>query len=321
MPPLTGYRIRPYAGAPDLPGIERVRAAIRAHEGDVWLPGPDQRPLPDPTHCLVIEPGDGLDDGRNGGPGRALVGYSWFDWWTEVDGTRLYLLLGWVEPAHRRRGIGQAVLARQEAFARQAAQLHSGPGPALFGGNADDCQPDARELLLANGYTVAFTVVRMECDLRGPAPRRDLPAGLRLRPVRDDHHPAIHAAIEECFADSQHGHVARTFAQYQADLVDGAALWLWSVAWDGDQVAGVVIGTIQPDGTGLTNWVLVRAPWRRRGVARALLADCHANMAAAGLITTRLTTVAENANQTIALYESAGYRLVRWQPRYRKPIS
>jgi mycothiol synthase len=306
---VTGYRIRPYAGPADLPAIARVRALIRAHEGEVWLPGPDEPRLPDPTHCLIVE------------SGQAVVGYSWFDWWTEVDGTRLYLLLGWVDPAQRRRGIGQAVLARQESFARRAASLHSGPGSALFGGNADDCQPDTRELLLANGYTVAFTVVRMERELDGELERIALPAGLKLKPVRLDHHPAIHAAIEECFATSRHGHVARTFAEYQSDLVDGADLSLWSVAWDGDQVAGAVIGTIGADGNGRTNWVLVRPPWRRRGLAMALLADCHANMAAAGLSTTRLTTVAENVNRTVSLYEAARYRLVRRQPRYRKPIA
>src|SRR5262245_44510409 len=116
---LTGYRIRPYAGHEDLPAIERVRTLIRAHEGEAWLPGPDEPRPPAPTQGLTVE----CD--------VAVVGYSWFDWWTEVNGTRLYLLLGWVDPTHRRRGIGQAVLGRQEAFARHAATLHSGPGPAL----------------------------------------------------------------------------------------------------------------------------------------------------------------------------------------------
>jgi mycothiol synthase len=170
-----------------------------------------------------------------------------------VDGTRLHLLLGWVDPAHRRRGIGHAVLARQEAFARHTSALHSGSGPAVFGGNADDCQPDTRDLLLANGYTVAFTVVRMERDLRARLERHELPAGLELRPVRAEHHPAIHAAIEECFATSRHGHVGRTFAAYATDLVDGARLSLWRpaarIGWTSPETGRCVAPTLTALGT------------------------------------------------------------------------
>jgi len=53
---------------------------------------------------------------------------------------------------------------------------------------------------------------------------------------------------------------------------------LWQVAWEGDQVAGGVLGYLDPAENeeearkrGYTECVWVWRPWRRRGLARALL--------------------------------------------------
>src|SRR6187551_2788768 len=93
-----------YRGSGDLPGLDAVRAAVREAEHTIWMPGPDTVTDPDEQvpFCLIAAVGD------------QVVGYTWTDWWTEVDGTRLYLLLGWVAPAWRRLGIGTSMLRWQE---------------------------------------------------------------------------------------------------------------------------------------------------------------------------------------------------------------
>ena len=114
----------------------------------------------------------------------------------------------------------------------------------------------------------------------------------------------------------------RTFDDYRRDVVERQSnTCLWCVAWDGEQVAGVVINETGESGTGLTPWVAVRAPYRRRGLATALVRTGLARCAAAGLERVRISTVLENANQTVGFYERMGYREVVRKPRYRRPLT
>lgn len=295
-----GVRIRPY-GPADAQAVAAVRAALADAEGPVW------RPVPEPGRSLVARL-----HGRT-------VGYTYLCRWTEADATRLYLLLGWVLPAFRRRGIGTALLAGQE---RQAVALDAGrtpPGVAMFGGNAEPDQPDVRALLVGHGYRVAFTVVELAATPT-PQPPVVLPPGVALRPVEPQQHERIHAAIESSFADSRHGHTPRQLDEYLRDEVTGADLDLWQVAWAGEQVAGVVIGRTHPDRPATVPWVAVPPGWRRRGVASALLRAELQAMAHRGVPEVRISTVAENPHRTVALYQRTGFQVVDHHPRYRKPL-
>ncbi|HET6534093.1 MAG TPA: GNAT family N-acetyltransferase [Actinoplanes sp.] len=103
--------IRPYRG-PDDDAVRALRAAEPAvpviQPGDPW--------------ALVAQ------------SGGAVAGVSWVDWWTEQDGTRLYLLRGCVHPARRRQGVGRRLLAAQVAQALLQRSLRmladrASPGP------------------------------------------------------------------------------------------------------------------------------------------------------------------------------------------------
>jgi GNAT superfamily N-acetyltransferase len=68
----------------------------------------------------------------------AVVGYGWLDWWTEADGTNLFLLLGIVDPAARRQGVGTTLLAQQQtviptpAAVTTANQMRGPRRPLIF---------------------------------------------------------------------------------------------------------------------------------------------------------------------------------------------
>lgn len=325
LPPLpevagSDFACRPYQGSADLRDIDCVRAAIRTVEPHAWLPGPDTSGKPElEPFCLIgylRKPDDHI---------YSPVAYTWMQQWSEADGTRLWLLLGWVDPAARRRGVGRVLLAWQEqaALAHAVEEYGRVPEQAAFGGNADDDQPAARDLLLAAGYRMAFTVVNLACDPAGVASAAPvaLPDGLTERPLdHDSMHPRIHAAIEEAFQHSRNGHVPRTFEQYLHEVESREAdTDLWCVAWDGDEVAGVVVVGTRGDGSREIPWVAVRPAWRRRGLAEAMLRRVLARCAAAGVCSLAIATVQENQNQTVALYQKVGFQVVRRSPRYRKP--
>jgi ribosomal protein S18 acetylase RimI-like enzyme len=289
-------RLRPYEKPKDDNHIARVRDAARAVDGDVWLPGPDTDDGPAQA-CRLAE-ADGT-----------VVGFTWLTRWIEDDGTEVFLLSGVVDPAHRGRGYGTAMLRHQQAY---ASSLDSTMERTVLAANADDTQPDVRELLLRNGFRVAFTVVRMRCPVSEAAAPADLP--FQIRPVLPEHHPALHAAIVECFTGG-YGTEPLDYDDYLAGVRDTD---LWVVAWDGAEIAGLVTNEREADGTVDSPWVAVRPQYRRRGLASALLRRSLATMRANGITVATLRTVAENENDSVGLYEKAGYRVTQRLPRYRK---
>lgn len=167
-----------------------------------------------------------------------------------------------------------------------------------------------------------FNVAELACDPAAVSTGAvALPTGLTERPVTEADHRLIHAAIEESFAVGSHAHIARSYHRYRRDVAKGQAdTDLRCLAWDGDELAGAVLAAVRPDGAAEITWVVVRRPWRRRGIAYAMLRTVLARCASAGLTRVVITTVMENVNQTFTLYERAGFREVRRLPRYRKPF-
>jgi ribosomal protein S18 acetylase RimI-like enzyme len=312
-PAIPGLTFRLFQGEADILALKALRQEIEAIDGNTWFPGPDTvsaptcNPLQD---CLLAE----VD--------HKLIGSTWLTWWTENGGTQLYLHLGWITPAWRRKGIGRAILRWQELRLREIAKTQQlAAGSRIFGANADEGQSDNRALLLSEGYQVAFTLVEMRCQIpEAPLQVTPLPDGLVIRPVEETQLPAIYAANDEAFQESQTGHIRHSYDDFLRDLHwPQADTSFWFIAWDGDQVAGLVISEIDDEG-GHTLWVAVRRPWRQRGLAQALMTRSIQHFQERGVKQARLFTMMENRWRSVHLYESVGYQIVKRYPRYRKPI-
>jgi mycothiol synthase len=308
-PAIPGLAFRLFQGKTDFPSIEAVRKKVQAVDGDIWLPGPDTDPAPvcNPLQdCLIVEV-----DGQ-------VIGYTWLVWWSEHE-VELFLHLGGLVPEWRRKGIGRALLHWQEQRLRQIARRHPTAKPCVFGGNADETQPGNRALLLSEGYTVAFTLVWMTCQIPAePIQLAPLPGGLEIRAVAREQLPAIYAAHEEAFSENYDP--LKNYEIWLCDLGEpDADTGLWVVAWDGDQIAGYVISTSDDAGVH-TPWVGVRRPWRRCGLGKALMTRMLHRCQERGLTQADIGTRAENPGQSLHLYESVGYKVVQRMPRYRKPM-
>ena len=71
---------------------------------------------------------------------------------------------------------------------------------------------------------------------------------------------------------------------------------------------------------GWVSILTVRPPWRRRGIARALLLHAFAAFRERGKLQVGLGVDAENTSGAVALYEGVGMRVERRNDTYEKVL-
>ena len=94
--------------------------------------------------------------------------------------------------------------------------------------------------------------------------------------------------------------------------------------------AGLIFVALTIPLTRLTDWVArrqgwvnsvgVRRAWRRRGIARALVAESLCVLRGAGMTSAGLGVDAENEHGALGIYEACGFRVARTDRIYRKPL-
>jgi ribosomal protein S18 acetylase RimI-like enzyme len=164
-------------------------------------------------------------------------------------------------------------------------------------------------------------------DLREPFPEAPMPPGLEVRPVKTEQLRHIFEASNEAFRDHW-GSRDESEEEYKSQLESPEFHpELWKVAWDGDQMAGVVHNFVVEKENeeyhrkrGYTEGICVRRPWRKRGLARALIVQSMKMFRSMGTTETALSTDSQNISGAFRLYESVGYRKVKQQINFRKPI-
>ena len=156
-----------------------------------------------------------------------------------------------------------------------------------------------------------YEMVRLTLDDLPDAP---MPDGLQLRPVRPEHwRPIWEADIEAFSEDWDPNDASETgFQRFLGEPDQVPALW--QVAWDGDQIAGHVLVTINAEEDerfgrrrGVLDSVAVRRPWRRRGLARALIVRALGALRDHGQTSAALGVDVDNPNQALDLYTSCGF--------------
>ena len=196
-----------------------------------------------------------------------------------------------------------------------------------FGG---DLAPERDACSSSGGYVPVrhdFVMVRPTLDDLPDAP---LPEGLEIRQVRPEHLPAIWAAHIEAHARRVGLHRAGRGATTSSSCTDPVTsdATLWRVAWDGDEVAGPGPQLHQCRGEraprrrlrGYTEFISVRRPWRRRGLARALIAASFPLLRARGMTEATLGVDTENPSGALRVYERCGFAAVSRDTTYRKPL-
>jgi mycothiol synthase len=242
------------------------------------------------------------------------------------DGDWVHDVWGHVRPDHRRKGLGRALLHANVARAREVAG-EPRPGRTLLSAHAEDTEAAAQALLRSEGFGPVRWFSLMVRQLREAIPDAPLPDGLEIRPVEPSQHRAIQDAENEAFRDHW-GHREMTAEDLDSTLAQpDLEPQLWQVAWDGDQIAGVVQNWIwhaENESLGIRRgWlerVSVRRPWRRRGLARALIARSLVRLREAGMDDAMLGVDSDNPTGALGLYESLGFVVDQRSAAYQRPI-
>ena len=316
----AGLRLRPYAGEADLVDIARIENAEAAADGL------QRRISLDELAAFFSHASDSFDPARDVTiaelDGR-VVGVGQREIVDTTDARREYRLDGIVDPPWRGRGVGRALLTENERVARDLAVSQGAPAPVL-GSWSWETQPRDRALLEAAGFQPArwfFDMVRPTLDDVADAA---LPEGLEIRPIDRSLARAVWHADIEAFADHWGG-----FDHSEANLqrwlnAPTTDLSLWVIAFDGGEVAGGVINSIDDDQNaalavrrGWLNSVFTRRAWRRRGLATALVARSLARLRERGMTSAALGVDADNPSGALGLYERLGFavdqRAIAWR--------
>jgi GNAT superfamily N-acetyltransferase len=325
-PPIVGLRFRHYRGRADHPVMAELNTATRAANGMVEVTTTEALDV-DYAHLINCDLGRDFMAAELDG---ALVGYGRVYWVDRNDGTRTFESICHVHPSVQGRGIGTALFAWQRRRTIELAAALPADRPAVAVAYIFGRDLGGQALLQGAGYQA----VRRSSHLVRPdfeaIPDPPLPSGFEVRPID----PADLALIKRVWDAG-----TEAFGEHWGESPDESSEdqftrfmespefdpRLWQVAFHGDEVAGHILNYLdapEPDGTrtGGTESIGVRKPYRRRGLARALLARSLRTVRDAGATRAALGVDAQNVNHALDLYESLGFRVIAEQLEFHRPI-
>jgi mycothiol synthase len=244
------------------------------------------------------------------------------DAWLVFDGERLVgtadvLLRADVEfrlnlcihPESRRRGIGSLLMERIVDRARASmVALPADTRIVLQGFTKGGWEPGLA-FAAHHRFGVSRRYFRMRIDMTEPPPAPMLPDGIELRTFRlgaDDR--ATFDAVQDAFADHW-GFLPMGYEDWRRRLERpdfDASLWFLAVR--GDEICGTSLCNVIPN-TGWIGSLSVRRPFRRLGLAKALLHRSFAAFWERGQPTVALGVDAGSLTGATRLYEAVGMRV------------
>lgn len=313
-PAISGFEFRALRHD-DVPALYELLLAVeRADDRDLVQTLEDlRREFDDPWSSVEVDSLAAVT------PAGQLAGYArTFQNPDPENEARCWLMVE-VHPAQRANGLESALLDWVEKRGRQRLSLTPENVSRLLRSSIQDTQTERQIQWEQRGFSHARYFYRMQRDLSEPIAAVQLPGDLALRTYTPDLSAAVQAAFNEAFRDHwsfdpvsdqdwQMFFLART--SFRPDLT--------YVVMDGAEVAGFSFNCISSEenvrrqiSEGWVEVLGVRRPWRKRGVATALLcASLHA-FKAEGLQHGMLGVDAENPTGALRVYEHVGFKPVK----------
>lgn len=238
-------------------------------------------------------------------------------------------ILACVHPAYRGRGIGRALVRWSDARVHASASRAPVGVEVVCQRGIATVDESAARLLKASGYTVARHFLSMLIKLTPEMAEYAWPSALTLRTFEGERDllPTVRA-LDDVFCDHW-GYVERPeperiamFRHFYLDPPDSDPRLYWLVL-DGHEIAALNICTPTHENNPTLGYVAmlgVLRPYRRRGLAKALLRVAFAEYARRGYEAVELGVDAANLTGALRLYEQVGMHVHRQWDLYEKII-
>lgn len=251
--------------------------------------------------------------------GNQVIGYAKIGWWTENDGTWVFLHNEYLLPEWRDKGIENEMLLWAEDRIRNIAKQYPVKENGVFGSNASSTEESKIKLLTDSGYEEVFSVVEMDFNISNTLHDTQLPDGFMLKQVTLADLRQIWEANNSVYASRNYIQIPteEDFKEFYNNPNNDFSLW--HVAWHNNEIAAFVISEIN-DGLGEIVEVSTVAKYRRQGLASSLLITSLIVLQRREVHHIRLSTNGENVAGAKSLYEKIGFEHLKTYFRYRKPI-
>jgi mycothiol synthase len=182
-----------------------------------------------------------------------------------------------------------------------------------------------RSVVEGDGWRPVRQSYQMRIELSDDLDEPRWPAGVAVRTMQvGEVEERIYEANNEAFADHWDFR-PQPFEQWRSDAFgreefDPTLVWL---AEEGDELAGFSANGWHFSGNPEFGWIGilgVRRPWRRRGLATALLLQSFRDFRRRGASRVGLGVDAQNTTGAVRLYERVGMHVVRRNDTYEKEL-
>jgi len=271
-------------------------------------------------------------------PGGQVVGF--VELWDSQPHVRHHLW-GWVHPDYQDRGIGSYLVDWAEERARQS--IEKAPPAARVSLTAATVHENgtARDLFEGHGLVLARHFLRMLIEMAPdrPPPAPVWPEAIRVRPYapgQDDR--AVHKVMDEAFQDHWGRVEGETFEEWfhwiENDPTFDPSLCFLAVEEEGgrekgergvrgEQIVGALMARPEWEVDPTVAWIdelAVLRPWRRKGIALALLHQSFGEFHRRGKYKAGLAVDGESLTGATRLYEKAGMHVFQQRDAYEKVL-
>jgi len=322
MSNATNLTLRAYHGPVDHPAMISLTNACHQHEGVEEFETAESLqhflhfPHSDPDHDIIVAES-----------AAGTVGYAHTFWRKIHDDSIVHYVFAFVHPDQQRQGIGTRLLTQLENRITVLVQQVEPNNPHRLLTYVQDKEAAAQAFVNKHGFGMTRYLYEMVCPL-DDLPNCDdypLPANIELRPALPAHDRAIYNARREAFLDHW-GSALPSEEEFQAWINDEQRdPSQYVIAWADDEVAGMVLNVISHSENeasgrkrGYTDPIAVRRPWRKQGLATAMLVRSLHLLRQQGMTEAALSVDTENPNGALRIYERLGFKTVKKILAYQK---
>lgn len=251
-------------------------------------------------------------------PANQLVGYLEFE--TDTDLLNDYFVDVYIHPAFVDQGIGDHLLQLAENRVEQNGAKNQ---PVSLQTACWSIDESSKRLFETNDYKLIRHFWMMEIKIEQPPPPV-LPEGITIRTfVQGQDEQLTWQIREQGFADMW-GFNPQTYELWEHQFIKSATNFdpsLWFLAFEGDTPIAMCLNfpnrTEDPE-LGWIKSLAVLRPWRKRGVAMALLQHTFAEFYRRGRPRVGLAVDGSSLTGANRLYERAGMKIYRQTNVYEK---